>query len=89
MVLSTSTKPDDPSMQEVIKYLSSIYGQPWTHEKKPFEYRWSLLKEIKTRVHLWPIGIAKEETRISFKIGNKQGYWCATGFDPERSKEWP
>jgi hypothetical protein len=49
----------------------------------------TLLKEIKTRGHLWPIGIAKEETRISFKIGNKQGYWCATGIDPEKSKEWP
>ena len=89
MILTSSTTADDPSMQEVIKYLKSIYGEPRTIEKRPFEYHWSFSDNLVTSVGLRPQYPKEEGTRISFKIGNEPPRWCATGIVPGMTKEWP
>ena len=89
MILTSSTTADAPSMHEVIKYLKSIYGEPWTIEKRPFEYHWSFSDNLITWVWLWSKYPKEEGTILSFKIGNKPHHWCATGMAYEMTKEWP
>jgi SanA protein len=88
MELFTSTKVDDPRMAEVIKYLSSIYGEPWTTEKRPNNYHWPkpFTDEAaqKTNVRLGPG--CPDGSRICFEIGHKNVPHCGNAHNP---RTWP
>ncbi len=88
MKLFTSTKVDDPRMAEVIKYLSSIYGEPWTTEKRPNTYYWPKpftdKATQKTYVCLEP-GYPNG-SYIFFDIGHKKIFHCGNGYNPGT---WP
>ncbi len=88
MVLYTSTKTDDSRMKEVINYLSSIYGEPWTTEREPNTYYWpepfTNSATQKTDVRLrqgYPCGF-----RILFEIGHKNIPHCGNAHNP---RTWP
>ena len=88
MVLSTSTKIDDPRIEKVIKYLSSIYGEPWTTDKQPNSYYWPFYSDSKvqdTNVRLRPQYPDENGSCIIFQIGHKF-LRCSTGYV---HKEWP
>ena len=88
MMLFTSTQIDDPRMAEVIKYLSSIYGEPWTTEKRPNNYYWPepFLDEAtqKTNVHLRP-GYP-DGSFILFEIAHKNIPHCGNAHN---FRTWP
>ena len=88
MILTSSTKTDDPKMRKVVKYLKSIYGEPWTKEESPFEYRWSFLDSHDTWVFLMPKHPKEEGTRLSFQIGHGR-IGCGNASAPVMGKEWP
>ena len=78
MDLHTTIQPNDPRMEEVIKYLNRIYGKPFKVEENEFRLRWSssddtlnTYKKKSTRVSLCPIHSKEGGTCLSFKIGDK------------------
>jgi len=89
MILTSSTTTDDPKMSKVIEYLKSIYGEPWTTEKSPFEYDWSYEDYLDTWVALRPKYPKEEGTRLTFQIGHKQIPGCGNASIGALRKEWP
>ena len=88
MKLFTSTKVDDSRMEEVIKYLSNIYGEPWTTEKRPNNYYWPepFTDEAaqKTNVRLGPE--YPDGSFILFEIAHKNIPHCGNTHNP---RTWP
>ena len=41
IALMTSVQPDDPKMKQVVKYLNSIYGEPYDEYEDGFSIKWS------------------------------------------------
>jgi hypothetical protein len=41
IVLFTSVQPDDPKMKQVVKYLNSIYGNPYQDDEDGYSIKWS------------------------------------------------
>jgi SanA protein len=41
IVLFTSVQPDDPKMKQVVKYLNSIYGNPYQDDDDGYSIKWS------------------------------------------------
>jgi hypothetical protein len=89
MILTSSTTTDDPKMSKVIEYLKSIYGEPWTTEKSPFEYDWSYADYLDTWVALRPKYPKEEGTRLTFQIGHKRSPACGNASIGALRKEWP
>ena len=88
MVLYTSTKTDDSRMKEVINYLSSIYGEPWTTEREPNTYYWpepftnSATQKTDVRLRRG----YQDGSRILFEIGHKNIPHCGNAHNP---RTWP
>ena len=90
MVLYTSTKVDNSHITEIVKYLSSIYGEPWTIEKDPNSYYWPKTltdsRPYNTKVHLQWRNRNDYGAHISFTIGQKSIPRCGNAYI---FKEWP
>ena len=41
IALMTSVQPDDPKMKQVVKYLNSIYGNPYEEYEDGYSIKWS------------------------------------------------
>ena len=84
LILHTATKTDDPRMKEVVKYLSSIYGEPGITEDMPNTYFWPETfyhqKTQNTEVKL--CAGHSEGSRIYFKFANKPIPWCGNAQNP-------
>ena len=72
IVLFTSAQPDDPKMEQVVKYLNRIYGKPYDGEDA-FSMKWSssddslnIFKAGSTLVHLRRVNTEEGGTFLMF-----------------------
>lgn len=72
IVLLTSVQPDDPKMQQVVKYLTGIYGKPY--EEDDYDIKWSssdnpsdIFRPGSTLIHLRRVHSEEGGTILFFK----------------------
>jgi SanA protein len=74
IVLFTSVQPDDPKMKQVVKYLNSIYGNPYQDDEDGYSIKWSssddsldIYRPGSTLVHLRRVHSEEGGTFLIFK----------------------
>ena len=73
--LLTSIQPDDLQMMEVVKYLSSIYGEPYQNEEDDMKWH-SSSDNRSTSVHLRRVHSEEGGTFLIFQSVTGTSYLC-------------